>query len=208
MRRGGARGDGEGVERSLDDEDLRVGGEVVVARPVEDLGLVEDGRAGGVAVLRRGGVAADVASDEAVDRAALAGDREDEAVAVGVDEPAAAGAHGQVHGDELVVLDPAPAEVVGQGGPSVGGVTDEALGREVARQGGEVDAASVLQVVAGEADADGSGEVVPGELVDGEGAAGRDVRRRWRRRRGAAAAEGRPAGAGRGTARRRVPLRR
>jgi hypothetical protein len=58
-------------------------------------------------------VAADVAADEAADLTAGVGDREDEAVAVGVDEPAASRPRRQIHADELVVVHACRAQMHG-----------------------------------------------------------------------------------------------
>jgi len=151
--RGG--GDREGVEDSFDDDDGPGRVEGVVGGSVDDLGLVEGGGPGRVAVLGGSGVAGGVAADEAADPVVGVGvgDGDDDAVAQGVDEASAPCLLGEVHGEQLVTCHPAVTHGVDEARPAVAGLADHG-GGVLGAPWPHVDASMVQEVVLGEAHVD------------------------------------------------------
>jgi len=173
----GGEGDGDGVHRAFDEHGGGVAAFDVAGG--EQLGaLVEQGRVGGVEVLRRPGVGVVgvAAADEPEDPAVRVGDGEHDPVAEPVDEASGGGGGGQAGGEEFGVGDPAVVEVLDQGGPAGGGVAGGVVG-----VAGQVGAEPVAQVAGRPAVGVAAGVEVGGPPVDlqepvlGDGAVVPDV---------------------------------
>jgi hypothetical protein len=127
----GGEGDGDGVERSFNEDRDRAVPVWLVEDPVKLVALVEQRGGGGVEVLRSGVVGVVpvglAAADEPEDLP-VRDDGEEESVAEAVDESAGAGDGGQAGGGEFLVGDAVASQVGGKGGPGVRGLSGSVVG--------------------------------------------------------------------------------